>query len=113
MLPQNRSIVGNDNRYIIKNPDVVPYRFFVDVRMVFPNGKTFAGTAINVSILSSTAKTLSYKIDTKGGQSGAWIYNKNANNSFLSVRIYGYGGNTSNSGRRIDKLLFNWLSKFK
>lgn len=59
-------------------------------------------------ILSSTAKRVSYTIDTAGGQSGSGVYRINNGNRYVFA-VHTNGGTTTNSGTRIDSQKYNDL----
>lgn len=61
------------------------------------------------SITASTTYTISYEIDTTGGQSGAPVYN--TTNQIVGIH---HGGNsTSNIARKIDSTLFNLMYQIR
>lgn len=61
------------------------------------------------SIKASTTYTISYEIDTTGGQSGAPVYN--ASNQIVGIH---HGGNsTANTARKIDSTLFNLMYQIR
>lgn len=54
-------------------------------------------------------KRLFYPIDTTGGNSGSPIYVEGD----LLIGIHAYGGSTTNSGRRIDRVIFDFYKSFR
>lgn len=61
------------------------------------------------NIISSSESTISYKIDTSGGQSGAPVYN--ASNKIVAVH---HGGTSiSNTARKLDTSLFNIMYQIR
>lgn len=61
------------------------------------------------SIKASTTYTISYEIDTTGGQSRAPVYN--ASNQIVGIH---HGGNsTANTARKIDSTLFNLMYQIR
>ncbi|MDH3683629.1 MAG: endopeptidase [Acidimicrobiia bacterium] len=57
-------------------------------------------------------RKVSYDIDTAGGQSGAAVY-RIKNGSRYGVAVHAYGGARVNSGTRINKAVFDNISKWK
>lgn len=61
------------------------------------------------SLTASSTYTVSYTIDTTGGQSGAPVYN--ASNQIVAIH---HGGNSSsNTARKLDSALFNLMYQIK
>jgi len=61
---------------------------------------------------SVTARKVRYDIDTAGGQSGAAVYRIKQGKRY-AIAIHAYGGATTNSGTRINRPVFDNLSKWK
>jgi V8-like Glu-specific endopeptidase len=59
-----------------------------------------------------TARKVRYDIDTAGGQSGAAVYRIKQGKRY-AIAIHAYGGATTNSGTRINRAVFDNLSKWK
>lgn len=61
------------------------------------------------SLTASSTYTVSYTIDTTGGQSGVPVYN--ASNQIVAIH---HGGNSSsNTARKLDSTLFNLMYQIK
>ena len=59
-----------------------------------------------------TARKVRYDIDTAGGQSGAAVYRIKQGKRY-AIAIHAYGGATTNSGTRVNRAVFDNLSKWK
>lgn len=81
-----RTIIGSDNRKIVNNTTVDPYRKVVSLRMKFPNGKTYIGSGNMIS--KDTVLT-----------AGHCIYSKNDGGWATTVSVYaGRNGNSAPYG---------------
>ena len=80
----------------------------------YPADKTY-GTQWTMSgtIASSNATTVSYSIDTYGGQSGSAIWYNRSGCGVCSMGIHAYGSSGGNSGTRITSRVFNNLVSWK
>jgi glutamyl endopeptidase len=78
----------------------------------YPGEKNKTLWKMNGKITSSTANKVFYQMDTTGGQSGCPVYSKDGDNT-RAVAIHTTGSNSSNSGTRITKALFDYMNTFR
>lgn len=62
-------------------------------------------------IASLNARKVHYDIDTAGGQSGAPVF-RGVNGNRIGIAVHAYGGNTTNSGTRINEEVYNWMKSW-
>lgn len=91
----SRSIIGNDNRSIVSNTTMDPYKKVAFLVTTYPNGKSYLGTGNLVS--PDTVLT-----------AGHCIYNKERGGFAKSVAVYpGYNGNYAPYGVAYSKKLMS------
>jgi glutamyl endopeptidase len=83
----------------------------------YPGDKTFATMwKMSGSIGRNTTKTVSYAIDTAGGQSGSPVYYNKSGCGWCSMAIHTYAASGSppmNSGTRITQGVYNFIGTIK